>query len=249
MLSYLTVLGQEGGKPNYRRWVLSVLRSIFDAMDWTWWGRKEERRIRPQAEEPETPYLKQDELGRILEAIDSKPPMVQAMFRIATLTPIRRIEIQSLNREDYQRPLLRIKTRKGGEARTLTLDEKTCKLLDIYLATREGKEVWFKGRLLQAAPDVDSALFTSSFGRRMSLVTLSWIFRNLLEELGLYKRGLGWHGVRRGVATMLHKAGISERELQQYGGWRSPTMVHRYVQLEPPEVEEKVRQKHPLIKR
>jgi len=238
---YLATLEEEGKSSNYRRWCFFVLRSFYDVMDWPWFTRKQEKRLRPRAEEPKQPYLRLPEMQRVVEtteyhteASDSKTPMVQALLRIAVLTPIRRMELQRLDREDYQRPLLRIKTRKGGEARTLTLDEKTCTLLDTCLALRK---------------DQDPALFVSNLGRRISLPTLTLIFRQLLEGLGLYKPGMGWHSVRRGVATMLKKAGMDEAEIQEYGGWRSRGMVARYVRLEPPEVEDKAKHVHPLIKR
>jgi len=234
VLQYLAQLEKRGCGNNHRRWVFTVLHTFYETMGWDWWTRREQRRVMPKAEDPKMPYLRQPELGQVLEALASKPPMVQALFRIAELTPIRRIELQRLDREDYQRPYLRIKTRKGGEARTLTLDEQTCNLLEEYLAARR---------------DVDPALFVSTLNKRIALITLTLLFRRTLVELGLYRRGLGWHGARRGVTTMLHRAGASERELQELGGWRSPFMPHRYIQLEPTEVDEKAKRIHPLIKR
>jgi len=233
VLQYLDILEKEGAKANYRRWVFSVLRSAYDTMDWPWFARKEERRIRPKAEAPKQPYLRQPQMAQILEAVASKPPMIQVLARIASLRPTRRIELQALNREDYTRPHLRVKTRKGGEPTTLTLDEQTCNLLDEYLAGRQ---------------DDDPALFASTLGRRISLSSLGLIAKEVLTSAGIFERGLGWYGFRRGLTTALHKAGVTERELQEYGGWRSPFMVHRYIQLEPSEVEEKVRRRHPLIK-
>jgi len=231
---YLQILQGEGKSSNYRRWVFAVLRSFYDIMDWPWFTRKQEKRLRPKQEDEKRPYLRETQMGRLLEAIASKPEMIQAMIRIAVLRPTRRIELKQLNREDYLRPFLRIKTRKEGEPTTLSLDDQTCQLLDAYLLTRT---------------DEEPALFISSLGRRVSLPYLTQVFRQLLEELGLYKTGLGWHGVRRGVATMLSKAGAQEGEIQVYGGWRSRQTVHRYIQLEGPEVEEKVKKIHPLIKR
>lgn len=252
---YLEVLEGEGKSSNYRRWCFFVLRSFYDVMrpdvdvdghlppgqEWPWFSRKQEKRVRPKQEEPKQPYLRLPEMQKVVEtteypneASDSTSRMVQVLLRIAVLTPIRRIELQRLDREDYHRPLLRIKTRKGGEARTLTLDEKTCNLLDSCLADRT---------------DEDPALFISPLGKRISLSYLTLIFRQLLEGLGLYKPGMGWHSVRRGVATMLKKAGMDEAEIQEYGGWRSRSMVAKYVQLEPAEVEDKAKRVHPLIKR
>jgi integrase len=233
VLRYMAALSKKSGG-TYQAFCFSVLKTFFESNRWEWWPRREEKRIKPKHDEPKMPYLKQDSIERMLEAIDSKPPMIQALIRISVLRPTRRIELHRMNREDYTRPMLRIKTAKGGVATTLSLDEKTCNLLDEYLATRK---------------DSEPALFISSKGKRISISALSKTFKNTLVDLGLYRKGMGWHGMRRGVTTLLFKAGLKERELQEYGGWTSPFMPHRYIQLEGTEVDEKVRQRHPLIRR
>jgi len=232
VLIYLTVLAENGASRTYQAWCFTVLKTLFDVNAWQWWTRSEERRLKPKPDEPNMPYLRLPEMQKILEAVASKSPMIHAMVRIASTRPTRRIELQSFNRDDYARPYLRVKTKKGGEANTITLDEQTCNLLDEYLAGRK---------------DEDQALFVSRHDRRVTLPLLSFIVRQILEEQGVYKRGMGWHSFRRGVTTALHKAGASERYLQEYGGWRSPTMPHRYIQLEPSEVDEKIRRIHPLL--
>jgi len=233
VLKYIKVLGDEGSRGTYRGFCFTVLKTFYETMEWPWWTRREERRVKPKNEEPTLLYLRKAEMEKLLEAIASKPPMVQALIRITTITPTRRVELHRLNREDYQPPHLYIKTAKGGLPAALALDPETLNLLDKYLNQRT---------------DTDPALFISGKGNRISISTLSNIFREILTELNLYKRGLGWHGNRRGVTTILHKAGMSERELQEYGRWKSPFMPHKYIQLEPGEVDAKVKKVHPLIK-
>ena len=118
----------------------------------------------------------------------------------------------------------------------------TKKALDKYLEWR------LKLRKFKSEDD-KKALFLSRHRRRISLVELSTEFKETLKKLGIYRKGLGWHSLRRSTTTILHKAGLSEKELQTLGRWKSPTMPHTYILLSTEEVEEKARQVNPLFKK
>jgi len=231
--AYMGHLEEKKSSNTYRHFCFTVLKTFYGCFGWGWWSRQEERRIKPKLDEPKMPYYKEKEMRGILESIASRTPMERAIIRIICLRPTRRIELHRLNREDYAKPLLRIKTAKGGIATTLTLDNLTCNLLDQYLSEREDK---------------DPALFVTSIGR-IQPTTLSMLVKKILVEVGAYKKGYGIHAFRRGITTALYKVGLSERELLEYGGWRTAQMVNHYIRLEPGEVDSKVKNIHPLIRR
>ena len=71
------------------------------------------------------------------------------------------------------------------------------------------------------------------------------MFRTYADQIGL-PDGVGLHAIRRGVATWLFNAGMRERELQDVGRWKSPSMPAVYVQLVPGQVDREVQKKHPM---
>jgi len=223
---------------SYARFCFYGLKTFYELNNWPWWDPREAKRVRPRASLPHRPFLKADELRKVLAVAPKFGDMTCAMVRVCCIKPTRREELRRLNREAYRRPNLTIEIARSRTPRTvtITLDPTTCNILDSYLLPRELNP-----------KDREPALFISSRGTRLSLPELSVIIKKVFRAAGVDEKGRGWHSLRRGTTTALHNAGMSERELQDYGGWLTPTMPHIYIQLEPGEVDRKARRINPLI--
>jgi len=218
----------------HKQWLYSLLKSFYNAIDEEWTLMKA-----PAKSQPKRPYFTLEETEKILKTVDETSDKLlhpfnlrdRVLIHVGAITFCRRKELMILDREDYRDGHLHIKTAKKGEPRWRLLDPETRKLMEEYLASRK---------------DSDPAMFIGGQGR-LSLVQLSRILKLYLKKAGVYKPRSGFHSFRRGGVTILHKRGMSEKEIQEYGGWKSPFMVHEYIQLEPMEVEEKVKETHPFF--
>lgn len=218
----------------HKQWLYSLLKSFFNAIDKEWPLQKT-----PSKSKPKRPYFTLKETRKLLSTIGEgmekgiRPFNLrdQVLIHVAAITGCRRRELMDTNRKDYRDGRLYIKTAKRGEPRWRLLDPYTRELMEKYLESRK---------------DDDPAMFVGGQGR-LSDVQLSRILKLYLKKAGVYKPRSGFHSFRRGVVTILHRRGMSEKEIQEYGGWKSPFMVHEYIQLEPLEVEEKVKELHPFF--
>jgi integrase len=216
------------GGHNYKRWGFDVLRQFFDAIDEPWPFKRGEG---PKLGKVSQPYLTQDQAETLLELTKANP-MHHAMFRVACLTMARRAELALINIEDFNPPEIRIRTKKAGDERVVLLDATTIAAVVDY----------------QDNVDFDTTTdgpLLSVTGRRLSPDQIGSIFRGYRRQMGL-PEGLGLHAIRRGVATWLYKQGMRERELQEWGGWKTATMPHKYIQLVPGEVAKEALKIHPL---
>ena len=227
VLSYMRKYESKSG--TYRRWIMYILKSLFENAKQEWPFAKKEL---PKLSKPSQPYLKISDAEHLIEIAKSSP-LDYALVRLDAATGARRRELSEVLVEDYSRPYIRIRTAKSGEARTRTLDSETCRALDRYIRQRHSKSPY---------------MFVSSQGIHLTPQTLSIRFRKLAQKAG-FKSGTGWHSLRRGVVTWLFEGGMRERELQEAMGWKSPTMPSRYVQLVAGKVEEKVIATHPFFKK
>lgn len=192
----------------YKRFLYYTLKNIFNFLgeEWTF-----NRKDLPSKSEPKRPYFNLEETEKILNAVDKHgSPRDRALIHVAAVTGARRAELRNLNREEYRDGQIYIKNGK-------TLDPATKEALEEYLKLRK---------------DDYPAMFTGRRGR-LSLTELSRRLKRYLELAELNKSRAGYNSFRRGVVTKLHKKGLSEKEIQEYGGWRSPFMVQQYISLEP----------------
>ena len=90
------------------------------------------------------------------------------------------------------------------------------------------------------------ALLVNNNGKPWKVRGLEQAIYLILHRAGMYRKGLGWHAIRRGYVTWLHRRGVSETELTKLVGWKTPTMVHHYIQIDREETEHKVREVHPF---
>jgi len=232
VIGYISGLRERGFSGTYQKFAYAVLSRFFRALSVPWPFEKGES---PKASEPNRPYFTLEEIRAILDYVDTHAnPRDRALIRVAATVGCRRMELQRMNREDFDQENCRIyiRTGKRGKPRWRRLDPETCNALKRYLASRD---------------DDEPALFRSRRGGRISLVELSRILRKYLVGAGIRKPGAGYHSFRRGLVTILHSRGISERELQEWMGWQTPFMPHQYIQLMPTKVEEKVTKVHPLF--
>ena len=225
--SYMRKYEQKSG--TYRRWIMYILKSLFENAKVEWPFVKREL---PKLSKPSQPYLRVEDAEKLLAVAKKSSLLDYALVRLDAVTGARRKELASALLEDYVRPHIRIRTAKGGEERVRTLDDVTCAALDAYLKKRRSKS---------------PALFVSSQGTPLTTQTLSTRFKALAKSAG-FKKGTGWHSIRRGVTTWLFEGGMRERELQEALGWKSAVMPGKYVQLVAGNVEKQVIATHPFFK-
>jgi site-specific recombinase XerD len=75
----------------------------------------------------------------------------------------------------------------------------------------------------------DGPLFITKGGKRCTRNDGYWIVRNTAQRAGLNRKGLIHpHSLRHSFATLSLDAGASIRDVQQSGGWKTPTMPNWY---------------------
>ena len=145
---------------------------------------------------------------------------------------MRRDELCRLTKDNYDRPAIIIQMAKGEETRTVRLDNDTCDILDQYLKTRS---------------DRYGVLFVNDHSKPYTPNALSQVFRKYFKSMELGDR-TGLHAFRRGLVRVLHDKGMPREEIQKFYGWKSSTMVDRYLQISPSEIGERVEKIHPFYK-
>lgn len=226
VFAYLATYADQSS--TYRRWLMYALKSLFAFTRQPW---PVDKREIPKLSKAQRVALTVDEVNRLIVA-SSENPLDRALLAVDSILGVRRKELSEMLVADYIRPNIRVRTAKGGEERVRYLGEDVSDIVDRYLETRRGKSPY---------------LFVSLQGVHLSVQSLSIRFRRLADTAGIPK-GVGWHGIRRGVVTWLYQAGMREKELQELFGWQSPVMPHLYVQLVEGEVDQKTRDMHPMLK-
>ena len=218
---------------SHKRFLYYVLKTLFKSMNIEWILDTGDV---PSRSEPKRPYFNLEETEKILNTVDKRGTLRdRTLIHLAGITGARRQEFRDMDREDYKDGRVYIKTAKKGEPRWRALDPVTRDILEQYLDSRhDGHPAMFWGAKREQ-------------GWRLSVQQLNRILKRYLERASVHKPRAGFHSFRRGLVTILHKRGLSEKEIQEYGGWRSPFMVHEYIQLEPGEVEAKVKAVHPFF--
>jgi len=229
---FLAELKEKGFSGTYQRFSFYALKTLFESV-----GKEFPlgRRDLPKVEEPRRPYFTVEEIRKILRATkEHGTTRDYAIIRLSALLGSRRIELHLLNRDDIdlEQSRIVIRTRKRGKTRVRSLDPETIEAIRDYLKTRK---------------DVNEALFISERGERISLRELSWVLNKYAKMAEVRKEKIGYHCFRRGLTTALYKRGVKTRELMDLLGWRTPLMPLIYIQLEPLEVEEKVKKIHPIL--
>lgn len=228
VVGYMSELRRRKIAGSTQRQTFRTLKTFYQANGWPWPFRRGES---PKTSEPRRPWLKYDEFLRLLEVLKRRP-MHHALFRVAGCTGARASELRNMERSDYKAPYLEVTAIKRGRSGPRMLDPETCKVLDVYLATRT---------------DDDLCLWYGRKHGRITVHAMQAMLRTAVKEAGLGLKHMGMHMFRRSFTTWAYKAGAREKEITDVVGWRTPTMVHEYIQLDREEAMKAVKRAHPMF--
>lgn len=235
--AYLTHLKKQGSEAGHLRWVYFALVGIFKELQWTWPYEEHKKAAPRPPTEQHQPYFTEDQMLTFLETVEKQGNLRDnALMIVAAACHPARIQLRNMNREDYNP-----KTKRLHVAPRLKGDLPGDPLLP--------EVAWRKvGQYLNSRKDESNVMFLSERGGRLSTTQLTRIFEKFLKLSRLpTDQRHGFHSFRRGMATIHHDGGMSEKEIQEVGRWKTPTMPHRYIQLVDEKVEEKRIRTHPLF--
>lgn len=196
-----------------------------------WRGIRNTLGVAPQGKSP----ILVEDLRRMLQHApnDLMGLRDRALLLIGFAGAFRRSELVSLNVEDTEFvreglviTLRRSKTDQEGEGRKVGIPYgsfiETCpvRALQAWLNTA-GIESGPLFRPVTKAHDVRDA--------RLSDKTVARVVKKYVRLIGLDQRHFAGHSLRAGLATSAAMAGVSERDIMEQTGHRSPMMVRRYI--------------------
>lgn len=207
------------------RFYFTALKRFFRALGLPW---NFDVGDAPRIEEQYQPVFEKHEIDAMEKVAEKHGLRDLAIVRLAYATGVRRRELHLMNREDYHRPEIYVRTVKRGNPVWNLLDSRTCDILDAYLATRK---------------DRNPAMFVRGRGKsRLSTRELSHILKIIREEAGVNKPRAGFHAARRLQVTELDEAGVTPKQITIYKGWKDDRTVLRYTKPKPDKVKEKIRE-------
>jgi integrase len=170
---------------------------------------------KPQVNNQKTEDLTQDQLARLLKAIDEDPNIqVANLMKLALFTGMRRGELFNLKWEDidYERGFITIRDPKGGQDQKIPLNDSARAILSSH--PKSGIKFAFPGQ----------------DGNRR--VTASVGVNRIKRRAGLPKDFRPLHGLRHTYASMLASSGqVDMYTLQKLLTHKSPVMTQRYAHL------------------
>lgn len=224
--AYLGFLDAQGLSGNYRRRIVSAIRSFFAFLE----DRKlvspdpARKLIPPEREHTLPRFLTEPEYKRLLEAVRYEPRDA-AIIEVLLQTGMRLSELTRLKTTDVQLPARTTKDPenvgsvtilgKGRRTRTVTLNWKACKAIKGYLAVRPQTE--------------DTTLFLSKFKTGMRPRAIERIVEKHLTEAGI--TGASVHSLRHTFGTHSARRGTKLRVLQEMLGHSSLKTTSIYVSL------------------
>jgi len=229
VINYINALRARGQSPNSIKTAWYYVKSFFKANNWPW---EFDKRETPKKVEPRRELLTFDQMKAILDTAQKEDPTLYLALRLAITLGCRRAETTLFKRSEYRRPQIYHKAVKGGKSGWRVLDDGTCYEIETYMKMRSTNSDY---------------LLVDGNGSPINEKYLDSGLRSILKELGIHKQHLGWHAIRRGLVTELHRKGMSEKELTDLIGWQTPTMVAEYIRLDRKEVEDKAKRLHPLM--
>ena len=185
-------------------------------------------------------YLSLEEAKRLIDLYkDSTNPIEirdSAMLHIFLNCGLRLSEIRNLNLEDinlYDDRFTIIG--KGNKERTNYLNDITKKALQKYLDIRDNSNDKTK----------NNPLFLTEYGYRMSVTTIKKIVKRAYRKANLDENVYSVHTLRHTCATILYKAGVNIKTIQEILGHVQIDTTEIYTHLHDQEVME-VMLNHPL---
>lgn len=201
-------------------------RAIKTFLLWSWdeydkLSRNPIERVKlPAPSNKPLPGISLEDIKKMINACDTKLGLRDKTILLFLLdSGVRRAEFCALNIEDvdFSTGAVEIKHGKGDKRRTVFIGQKTKRLLRKYLRTR--KEL-----------RLDSPVFVTSKGERLSYAGLRQIFRRRATHAGLEKTP-GAHDFRRTFAVEALRNGIDLATLSRIMGHTSVSTTMRYLHL------------------
>ena len=173
--------------------------------------------------------LTEQDLDRVLEFIETKlhAPRNRALLlityysgmRVGEVASLRYVDVVDLKDKSIRRELiLSPEQTKGGEARTVFINEKLRKELALYVSQTRFRDPY------------DKFFYTQKkYGKRFTANTLAQHFHYLYKHAGVV--GASSHSGRRSFITNLASLGISVRVLASLAGHRNISTTQRYIEV------------------
>jgi len=225
VILFLSEQRRLGKKGATLRFYFSTLKRFFKSLNFAW---EFDVGDAPKIEEQYQPMFEDQEIEAMEKVAEKRGLRDLAIVRLSHILGPRRVELSKMDRADYRKPEIFIKTAKHGNPVWNYMDEKTCAVLDAYLATRR---------------DRNPAMFVRGRGKsRLSTRQLSDILKRIREEAGINKSRAGFHAARRKQVTDMDMRGATPKEITIYKGWKDDKTVLRYTKPKPEQVKEKMLQ-------
>ncbi len=197
---------------------VAALSRIFSlaCSDWGWADHNPCRSVR-RLKEPRgrVRFLSEDECQQLLEACLNRSRDLYLAVVLALSTGARQMEIWGLrwSQVDFQHKRIILTETKTEEIRSLSLQDHALELMrERSRVRRLDTDRVFPSRKNPEKP----------FNFRVP-------FRDTLASAGI--KDFRWHDLRHTAASYFAMSGATDRELQEFGGWKSPEMVRRYAHL------------------
>ena len=196
---------------------LAALSRIFSLArtDWGWADRNPCQGVR-RLKEPRgrVRFLSEDECQQLLEACLNRSRDLYLAVVLALSTGARKMEIWGLrwSQVDFQHKRIILTETKTGEIRSLSLQDHALELM------RE------RSRVRRLDTDL---VFPSRNPQKPFNLRAHWVAALSRTEIADFR----WHDLRHTAASYFAMSGATDRELQEFGGWKSPEMVRRYAHL------------------
>jgi site-specific recombinase XerD len=183
----------------------------------------------PKVSKKRLPVLSADEVTQVLEACSKRE---KAILLVMVDTGIRRAEAVALNWGDVETisGIIRVRSGKGGKARTVIIGAGTRRALLAYRRT-------------QINTDDKAPMMQTDEGQRFAGEGLYQLFKRLSERTGIK---FSAHALRRTFAILSLRAGMSPLHLQALLGHESLEMVEHYVQMIDDDILEAHREHSPI---
>lgn len=225
VLAYMGKMREENVSPNTRQVAFYALKAFLASLD-------VDMKFKPPKDperrsDPHRPYFTRPEvLDLIGWAKKEGAPRDKALLALSTTYGLRRTELCGILAEDV------------AEDR-----------ITIWTAKQRGAK---KPRVHKLPPQIAPLCHEYREWGSLSETAMSQEFKVILSfATGDYQGQTGWHAIRRSLATELRKNGADILAIRNFmrwkGGMTGMEMPSLYIQLNDPDVDEEIFNKHPFL--
>jgi len=177
-----------------------------------------------------------------------------AIFATFLFTGVRVSELINLKTFDvyFEEGYIHIRDGKGGKDRIIPMASQLANALRLYLQSGIVYEEMAKkinlykcGRKYFIHGPDDQTLFLTKDGTRFTEKGIDWLFKSYSTRLGIYRKGLSLHALRRSCLTFLHRQGADLFILKEISGHARVQTLEHYLAIDNSKVMETMK-KHPL---